>query len=47
MVRLSTVLIALGIVLIVVPSPIPIPLVGTAIGAVTLAGGLLLRLLGL
>jgi len=47
MVRLSTVVIAVSLVLIVVPIPILPPFVGFAIGVVGLVCGLLLRLLGL
>lgn len=44
--RLSTILIVVGLLLIVIPIPVLPPLVGTIIGAVLLFGGLLLRLFG-
>jgi len=44
--RLSTVLIAIGLLLIVVPLPIPIPFVGLFAGTIVLLVGLVLRLLG-
>lgn len=42
--RLSTILIVVGLLLIVTPIPVLPPLVGTIIGVVLLFGGLLLRL---
>jgi hypothetical protein len=45
--RLSTALIAIGLLLIVVPLPVPIPFVGLFAGTVVLLVGLGLRLFGL
>ena len=44
--RLSTVLIAIGLLLIVIPVPIPIPFIGLITGTVVLIVGVVLRLLG-
>lgn len=44
--RLSTALIAIGVLLIVIPLPIPIPFVGLFGGTIVLLVGLVLRLLG-
>ncbi|WP_186313362.1 hypothetical protein [Halorubrum salsamenti] len=44
--RLSTALIAIGLLLIVVPLPVPIPFIGLFVGTVVLIVGLVLRLLG-
>lgn len=43
--RLSTILIAVGLLLIVIPVPVLPPLVGTIIGTLLLLCGLLLRFL--
>lgn len=45
--RLSTVLIVIGLLLIVIPIPIVPPLVGTTTGVIVLLAGLFLRFLGL
>jgi len=44
--RLSTALIAIGLLLIVVPLPVPIPFIGLLVGAIVLLVGLVLRLFG-
>jgi len=46
-VKLSTTLIAVGLLLIVLPIPILPPFVGAAVGVVLLLGGLALRLFDL
>ncbi|SDR29444.1 hypothetical protein [Natronobacterium texcoconense] len=45
--RLSTILVVVGILLILIPIPILPPLVGAAIGLVILLIGLFFRFLGL
>ena len=45
--RLSTILIVVGLLLIVIPIPVVPPLVGTITGVVVLLVGLFLRFLGL
>jgi len=45
--RLSTALIAIGLLLIVIPLPVPIPFIGVFVGTITLLVGLALRLFGL
>lgn len=47
MVRLSTVLILGGIVLLFVPVPIPPPFLTSALGLLSILLGILLRVLGL
>ena len=42
--RLSTILIVVGLLLIATPIPVLPPLVGTTIGVILLVSGLLLRL---
>lgn len=44
--RLSTALIAIGLLLIVIPLPVPIPFIGLFVGTVVLLVGVALRLLG-
>ncbi|QKY17649.1 hypothetical protein [Halorubrum sp. CBA1229] len=44
--RLSTALIAIGVLLIVIPVPIPIPFIGLFTGTIALIAGAVLRLLG-
>jgi hypothetical protein len=44
--RLSTALIAIGLLLVVVPVPAPIPFLGLFAGAAVLIVGIALRLLG-
>ncbi|MFC6719513.1 hypothetical protein ACFQHN_18315 [Natrialbaceae archaeon GCM10025896] len=46
-VRPSTILIVVGVVLVVVPIPVLPPFVGTAVGVLLVALGLAVRLLGL
>jgi len=44
--RLSTALIAIGLLLIVIPLPVPIPFIGLFVGTIVLLAGLVLRLFG-
>ncbi|MGM0448916.1 MAG: hypothetical protein ACQERM_11825 [Methanobacteriota archaeon] len=44
--KLSTALIALGVVLIVIPLPVPIPFIGVIAGTLALLAGLFFRLFG-
>ena len=44
--RLSTAVIAIGLLLVVIPVPIPIPFVGLFVGTIPLLAGFALRLRG-